>query len=258
MTGPLLYCPRMLTRVMTPIRSRSWAALREASLGVVRPPSGGDALARDRAVREVGMGLRLRRWVRSRASVLPLVTRVSTSSARSSVDSFWIALRGRQHRPRHRPHKGQREASVGGAARHASPVGRRVYSTAAKSSSPPCRRPGVPEPPTLTKAGSLASGTCPNSRPTANCTADLEVSRGLRPHTQAPGRVPATAFPGSWKSERNKAGGTPRGSDVRHARPRKHIPAPGSSARLRTSFQLQGVKYPVFCRVAMTGGGSYL
>lgn len=93
MTGPLLNCPGMLTRVMTPIRSRSWAALREVSLGVARPPSGGDALARDRAVREVGMGLRLRCWVRLRASVLPLVTRVS--SAPSSVDSFWIALRGR-------------------------------------------------------------------------------------------------------------------------------------------------------------------
>lgn len=83
-----------LTRVMTPIRSRSWAALREVSLGVERPLSGGDALARDRAVREVGIEPRLRSWVRLRASMLPLVTRVSISSARSSVDSFssWIIL----------------------------------------------------------------------------------------------------------------------------------------------------------------------
>lgn len=86
---------RRLTRVMTPIRSRSWAALREVSLGVERPLSGGEALARDRAVREVGMEPRLRSWVRLRASMLPLVTRVSISSARSSVDSFssWIILR---------------------------------------------------------------------------------------------------------------------------------------------------------------------
>lgn len=83
-----------LTRVMTPILSRSWAALREVSLGVERPLSGGDALARDRAVREVGIEPRLRSCVRLRASMLPLVTRVSISSARSSVDSFssWIIL----------------------------------------------------------------------------------------------------------------------------------------------------------------------
>lgn len=83
-----------LTRVMTPIRSRSWAALREVSLGVERPLSGGDALARDSAVREVGIEPRLRSCVRLRASMLPLVTRVSISSARSSVDSFssWIIL----------------------------------------------------------------------------------------------------------------------------------------------------------------------
>lgn len=86
--------PHRLTRVMTPIRSRSWAALREVSLGVERPLSGGDALARERAVREVGIEPRLRSCVRLRASMLPLVTRVSISSARSSVDSFssWIIL----------------------------------------------------------------------------------------------------------------------------------------------------------------------
>ena len=58
--GLLTHRPRALTRVMTPMRSRSWAALREASLGVERPLSGGDALARDRAVSEVGMEPRLR------------------------------------------------------------------------------------------------------------------------------------------------------------------------------------------------------
>ena len=100
MTRLFINCPKSLTKVMTPIRSRSWAALREVSLGVARPLSGGDALARDRAVREVGMEPRLCSWVRSRASMLPLVTRVSSSSARSSVDSFssWIILGGRQNR----------------------------------------------------------------------------------------------------------------------------------------------------------------
>lgn len=59
-----------------------------------RPLSGGDELARDRAVREVGMEALLQSWVRLRPSMLPLVTRVSSSSARSSVDSFssWIIL----------------------------------------------------------------------------------------------------------------------------------------------------------------------
>lgn len=59
-----------------------------------RPLNAGDPLAKDRAVREVGMGPRRCGWVRLRASMLPLVTRVSISSARSSVDSFssWIIL----------------------------------------------------------------------------------------------------------------------------------------------------------------------
>lgn len=59
-----------------------------------RPLSGGDELARDRAVSEVGMEALLQSWVRLRPSMLPLVTRVSSSSARSSVDSFssWIIL----------------------------------------------------------------------------------------------------------------------------------------------------------------------
>lgn len=59
-----------------------------------RPLSGGDELARDRAVSEVGMEALLHSWVRLRPSMLPLVTRVSSSSARSSVDSFssWIIL----------------------------------------------------------------------------------------------------------------------------------------------------------------------
>lgn len=85
---------RLLTNVMIPMRSRSCAALRELSLGVERPLSGGDELARDRAVREVGMEALLHSWVRFSPSMLPLVTRVSSSSARSSVDSFssWIIL----------------------------------------------------------------------------------------------------------------------------------------------------------------------
>lgn len=59
-----------------------------------RPLSGGDELAKDRAVSEVGMEALLQSWVRLRPSMLPLVTRVSSSSARSSVDSFssWIIL----------------------------------------------------------------------------------------------------------------------------------------------------------------------
>lgn len=63
-------------------------------MGVERPLSGGDELARDRAVSEVGMEALLQSWVRLRPSMLPLVTRVSSSSARSSVDSFssWIIL----------------------------------------------------------------------------------------------------------------------------------------------------------------------
>lgn len=59
-----------------------------------RPLSGGDELAKDRAVRDVGMEALLHSWVRFSPSMLPLVTRVSSSSARSSVDSFssWIIL----------------------------------------------------------------------------------------------------------------------------------------------------------------------
>lgn len=69
--------------------------LREVSLGVERPLIGGDELAKDRAVREVGMDALLRICVRFRASMLLLVTRLSNCSARSSVDSFssWIILK---------------------------------------------------------------------------------------------------------------------------------------------------------------------
>ena len=80
-----------LTRVMMP---SSWAAERDAILGVERPLTGGEELANERAVTEVGMegrGLR----VTLRPSMLPLFTRHSISSARNSALSFstWIILR---------------------------------------------------------------------------------------------------------------------------------------------------------------------
>lgn len=80
---------------MLHILSRSWAVLREVSLGVERPLMGGEELAKDRAVREVGIDALLRSCVRFRASMLLLVTRLSNCSARSSVDSFssWIILK---------------------------------------------------------------------------------------------------------------------------------------------------------------------
>lgn len=80
-----------LTRVMMP---SSWAVERDAILGVERPLTGGEELANERAVTEVGMegrGLS----VTLRPSMLPLFTRLSISSARSSADSFstWIILK---------------------------------------------------------------------------------------------------------------------------------------------------------------------
>ncbi len=71
----------------------SWAAEPDVSLGVDRPLTGGDELARERAVTEVGMEER-GRSVTFRPSMLPLLTRLSISSARSSADSLstWIIL----------------------------------------------------------------------------------------------------------------------------------------------------------------------
>lgn len=71
----------------------SWAAEPDVSFGVDRPLTGGDELARERAVTEVGMEERGRR-VTLRPSILPLFTRLSISSARSSADSLstWIIL----------------------------------------------------------------------------------------------------------------------------------------------------------------------
>lgn len=85
-----LQCEARITRVMMP---NSWAAEPDVSFGVDRPLTGGDELARERAVTEVGMEERGRR-VTLRPSILPLFTRLSISSARSSADSLstWIIL----------------------------------------------------------------------------------------------------------------------------------------------------------------------
>lgn len=79
-----------LTRVMTP---SSWAVERDAIFGVERPLTGGEELARERAVTEVGIVDR-GRSVTFSPSMLPLFTRLSISSARSSADSrsTWIIL----------------------------------------------------------------------------------------------------------------------------------------------------------------------
>lgn len=79
-----------LTRVMTP---SSWAVVRDAIFGVERPLTGGEELARERAVTEVGIVDR-GRSVTFSPSMLPLFTRLSISSARSSADSrsTWIIL----------------------------------------------------------------------------------------------------------------------------------------------------------------------
>lgn len=80
----------LLTRVMTP---SSWAVERDAIFGVERPLTGGEELARERAVTEVGIVER-GRSVTFSPSMLPLFTRLSISSARSSADSrsTWIIL----------------------------------------------------------------------------------------------------------------------------------------------------------------------
>lgn len=80
-----------LTRVMMP---NSCAAEPDVILGVDRPLTGGEELARERAVTEVGMEERGRRVTLS-PSMLPLFTRLSSSSARSSAfsRSTWIILR---------------------------------------------------------------------------------------------------------------------------------------------------------------------
>lgn len=85
-----LQCEARITKVMMP---NSWAAEPDVSFGVDRPLTGGDELARERAVTEVGMEERGRR-VTLRPSILPLFTRLSISSARSSADSLstWIIL----------------------------------------------------------------------------------------------------------------------------------------------------------------------
>lgn len=89
---------------MTP---NSWAADPDVSLGVDLPLTGGDELARERAVTEVGIEER-GRSVTFRPSMLPLFTRLSISSARSSADSLstWIILEQKEKEMKKKvPHK---------------------------------------------------------------------------------------------------------------------------------------------------------
>lgn len=78
---------RIITRVMTPMRSISLAGLLGVSFGV-ECPLGGDELASDDAVTEAVMDVPGWTLAKFRPSKLTLATLFSISSARNSVDSF--------------------------------------------------------------------------------------------------------------------------------------------------------------------------